>query len=244
MYRLDSFLVEKNIVESRNKAQRLIKNYNISVNDLIINKPSFIVNENDNIKIINDLKYVSRAGEKLKFVIDKYELDFFNKNILDLGASTGGFTDCSLQEKANKIFAVDVGIDQLHKSLWNNPKVINIQKMNIKELNTEIIDKQIDIILSDLSFTSSIVVFDSIKRIKKSENHLLIILIKPQFELNEKIVKKSKGKIKDKKYHKLAIDKICSCAKENNYSVLHIIESPLLGAKNNNKEFIAIFKNE
>lgn len=242
MYRLDFFLVEKNIVESRNKAQTLIKNNNISVNDVIINKPAYIVNENDNIKIINDLKYVSRAGYKLKFAIDKCQINFVNKNILDLGASTGGFTDCCLQENANKIFAVDVGIDQLHKKLLNNPKIINIEKMNIKELDSKIINEKIDIILSDLSFTSSIIIFDSIKKIEKSDEHILIILIKPQFELSEKIIKKNKGQIKDEKHHKLAIDKIYSNAKKNNYSLLWLIESPLLGAKNYNKEFIGVFK--
>jgi 23S rRNA (cytidine1920-2'-O)/16S rRNA (cytidine1409-2'-O)-methyltransferase len=244
MYRLDFFLVEKNIIESRNKAQTLIKNNNISVNGSIINKPSFMVNDNDDIKVIDNLKYVSRAGEKLKFAIDKYKINFINKNVLDLGASTGGFVDCCLQEKSKKVFAVDVGIHQLHKKLLNNSKVINLEKTNIKELNNEIINEKIDIILSDLSFTSSTIVFDSIKNIEKSDDHILIILIKPQFELNEKIIKKNKGHIKDQKYHKLAIDKICSYAKQNNYSLLQIDESPLLGAKNNNKEFIAIFKHE
>ncbi len=244
MYRLDFFLVEKNIIESRNKAQMLIKNNNISVNNLIVNKPSFMVNENDDIKIIDNLRYVSRAGEKLKFTIDKYGIDFRNKNVLDLGASTGGFVDCCLQEKSKKIFAVDVGINQLHKKLLNNSKVINLEKTNIKKLNSEIINEKIDIILSDLSFTSSTIVFDSIKDIEKSDDHLLVILIKPQFELNEKIIKKCKGHIKDQKYHNFAINKICSYAKENNYILLQILESPILGAKNNNKEFIGIFKHE
>ena len=131
--RLDVFLVKNGYYETRNKAQTAIENKDIKVNETIIETPSYKVDETVKIEIIsNSLPYVSRGGLKLEKAIKEFDIDFSNKVILDIGASTGGFTDCSLQNGAKKVYALDVGENQLHESLKNNNKVISLEKTNFR----------------------------------------------------------------------------------------------------------------
>ena len=154
--RLDLYLVEHNYVPSRSKASEMLKNNKVFVNNKLVNKPSFEVDEIDIISISeNDiLKYVSRGGLKLEKAINDFSLNLDGLTILDIGASTGGFTDCALQNNAKKVYALDVGNNQLHESLLNNDKVINLENTNFKDVTKDMFDKHIDLYVCDVSFIS------------------------------------------------------------------------------------------
>ena len=135
--RLDNYLLNKNYFQTRNKAQQAIKSNRIKVNDKVITKNGYDVSELDKIEITPvEYEFVSRGGYKLLKAIKEFNLDFNNKVVIDLGASTGGFTDCSLKFNAQKVYAIDVGTDQLDKSLKENHKVISIENLNIKDIDS------------------------------------------------------------------------------------------------------------
>ena len=187
--RLDKELVIRNLAPTRTKSQELI-NYNyVKVNGKIISKLAFDVKENDSIEIIlNDtLKYVSRGGLKLEHAICEFNIDFNNKIIMDIGSSTGGFTDCSLKHGAKKVIAIDVGTNVMVDSLRNNPNVSLNEQLNIKDASSKLF-KDVDIIISDVSFISIKKVLDRI--IKENKKFDLVILIKPQFECGQEIATK------------------------------------------------------
>ena len=163
MNRLDKELVEHGIAPTRTKAQELIKNGNIKVNGVVVNKPSFEINDNDKLEILDNstLKYVSRAELKLEKAINEFDINFNNKIMLDIGSSTGGFTDCAIQNGASKVVAVDVGTNLMHESLRNNPKVELHEQTNIKDLPDDKF-KDIDYITIDVSFVSLSKIIDKI----------------------------------------------------------------------------------
>lgn len=241
LIRLDELLKLKKIVESRNKAMTLIKENMVEVNSKIINKPSLKFYITDDIKLLNNLKYVSRAGVKLESIINDLKIEIKNKTILDIGSSTGGFSDVCLQKNAKKIYCIDIGADQLHHKIKEDKRVIDLSPLNIKNLNRDIIKDEIDIIVSDLSFISSTFMFEAINKINLSKDIHIITLIKPQFELTKEIINRHKGAVKDPKYHQVAIDRVVSCAHSFNYKCLKISKSPILGAKKNNEEFLGVF---
>lgn len=242
--RLDLFLYHHQYCASRNKAQALIKNQKILVNNIVIDKVNYLVDENDEIKINEKVQYVSRGAYKLKAIIEHYNIDLNNKIVLDIGASTGGFSDYCLKNNAKKIYCVDVGANQLDASLKNNQKIVDLSPLNIKNLTSEIIKEEIDLIVSDLSFISSKYMFEAIHKLPLKKNIYIISLIKPQFELDQKIVSKHKGVIKDKKYYEIAIDKVKQYAKNYGFKNIGIIPSPIKGAKLNNTEFLGLFQYE
>ncbi len=239
--RLDLFLVKNNYCESRNKAQELIAQQKVLVNGEVATKSNMDVNSNDVIEIIEPLPFVSRAGLKMLKAIETWNLDLKDKVVLDVGASTGGFSDCCLQHGAKKVYCLDVGTDQLHESLKNNPKVVDLSPINIKELNQSLIAEPIDYVVSDLSFISSKFMFAALNTITLDKDVKVISLIKPQFELSPEIVGKNNGVIKEPKYHQEAILKVIQYATDNNFKNLGIIESPIKGAKKNNTEFLGLF---
>ena len=144
--RLDVYLLNTSLAPSRSKAAQLINNGSIFVNGKMINKPSFLVDENDDIKIVeNDiLKYVSRGGLKLEKALNVFNIDVKGLTILDIGSSTGGFTDCLLQNNAKKVYALDVGSDQLHPTLKQDERVVSLENTNFKDVNKEMFDDDID----------------------------------------------------------------------------------------------------
>ncbi|MGL4950327.1 MAG: TlyA family RNA methyltransferase [Mycoplasma sp.] len=241
--RLDLYLVNEKLASTRNEAMKLIKNGYVLVNDIVINKNSFDIT-NQSVSVIDKLKYVSRAGEKLEFALDEFGIDVNGFVVLDIGTSTGGFADVCLQRNIDSIFCTDVGTDQIHKKIKSNKKVTNIENCNVKDLNKSIITKTIDLVISDLSFISSKYMFDALKNISLKNGANIISLIKPQFELGKVVANNSKGIISDKKMHDQAIANVCSFAKENNFKIMKIIESPIVGAKKKNKEFLIWCKYE
>lgn len=238
--RLDKYLVINNFISSRTKAKELIKSGNVKVNDKIITKPSYNVKGSDKIEIIGDdyTKYVSRAGLKLEGAIDSFHINFNHKNVMDIGSSTGGFTDCALKHKANKVVAIDVGTDLMDDSLKGNIKVDLHEQLNFKDAPSELFEN-IDIIVSDVSFISLKHIIDRIAL--EDEDYELIFLIKPQFECGKETAKKYKGIIKDKEVHKKVISDIISYFKTKDYGIIGLDVSKIHG-KSGNIEYLGHFK--
>lgn len=237
--RLDLYLVQNKIVNTRNKAQEMIKQGLVIVNNKTISKPNFNINNNDIVKIVSELEFVSRAGNKLKHALNEFKIDVFNKICLDIGASTGGFTDCLLQNNAKLVYALDCGTNQLDEKLLNDSRVINLENINLKQIpNLEL--TKIDIIVCDVSFISLKHVFEAIKPILHKDMNL-IFLIKPQFELNKTIILKDNYCIKKESDRQKAINNVISYAEQYNLILKQITKSPIKGAKLENIEYLAWF---
>lgn len=231
MNRLDIELSAKGIVKSRNAAQQLIKEGKIYVNGQAAIKPSFLVNETDKIEIRGDLpKYVGRGGLKLEKAITDFGINLNDKVCIDVGASTGGFTDCMIQNGARRVYAVDVGHDQLDPLLLANEKVISLEKTDIRTAEIKIGEKA-DFISIDVSFISLKAVLPFAVRMLK-ENGSMVSLIKPQFEVGKSGLGKN-GIVKSDKLRKKAVDGIKEFVLSSGLKVKEIIQSPILGGDGN-----------
>lgn len=240
--RLDIELVKRGFVRSRTKAQELIKSRYVLCNDKIVDKNSIYVSDADEIKILeNDsLKYVSKGGEKLEKAIREFDLCFLNKNVMDIGSSTGGFTDCAIQNGAEEVIAIDVGTDVMDKNLRKNKKVKLYENTNIKDLSN-ILFKNLDYILIDVSFLSLIRVFEKI-----ADSNIdidVISLIKPQFECGKDIARKYKGVILNKNIHKEVIKNLVARINSLGFFLKDITFSPIKGG-DGNIEYLAYFTNK
>lgn len=241
--RLDILLVQKGFYETREKAKRAIMAGVVIVDDKRVDKAGTMIKITDdpNIRIKGEIcKYVSRGGLKLEKAIKVFNLDFNDKIVLDVGASTGGFTDCSLQNGANFVYAVDVGTNQLDWKLRNNQNVKSLENTHIKELSLDDIDnKKIDYIVMDVSFISITKVFDSLMKFL-DKNTKLMALIKPQFEVGKENVEKG-GVIKDINKHKEVIKTVKECANRLGLKMTGLDISPITGTKGN-VEYISLFE--
>lgn len=239
MSRLDKELVERSLVQTRSKAQELIKSGKVKVNNKIITKSGFEISSNDTIEIIDvsTLKYVSRAGLKLEKAIDQFNLNFNNKSVMDIGSSTGGFTDCALQHGASKVIAVDVGTNLMHESLRNNPQVELYEQTNIKDLPSEKF-KNLDYITIDVSFVSITKIFEKLANEKTSAT--IIALIKPQFECGKAIADKFKGVISSPIIHQQVIENVIEVANGYGFNIQKLDYSPITGG-DGNIEYISTF---
>ena len=236
--RLDVYLFDKNLFPTREKAKEAIISGIISKNGKICLKAGEKINETDKIEIIGEkLKYVSRAGLKLEKAKNEWNIDFNNKVVLDVGASTGGFTDFALQNGALKVYAVDVGSSQLHPSLVKNPKVVNMEKTDFRTISC--FPEKIDIAVCDCSFISLKLLCPKFKELL-SKNTPLITLIKPQFECGKEIAKKTKGVIKDISLSNSLKNEIINFFIQNGFSLLGETISPILGTAGN-IEYLAYF---
>ena len=242
--RLDLILVDRNYFETREKAKREIMVGNVIVNDKVETKPGthFRDDEKLQIKVKDRLKYVSRGGLKLEKAINHWNINLNNKRVLDIGASTGGFTDCSLQNGAEYVYSVDVGTNQLDWKLRQDARVKSLEETHIKNLTLELLDnKKVDFIVIDVSFISLTKVIPYLNKFI-IENGIILMLIKPQFEVGKEKIGKN-GIVIEEKYHDEAIKKIVNCIIENNYELIEIIDSPITGTKGN-KEFLILMKNK
>ncbi len=235
--RLDLFLVENNFFSSRNKAKEAIDNGSVMVNSKIIKKSSYDVTFEDKIEIKDNLNpYVSRGGLKLEAAIKSFYLDFKDKTIVDIGASTGGFTDCSLQFGAKKVYAIDVGTNQLSEELLNDSRVISLEQTNIKDI--PYFPEKIDFFVMDVSFVSIEYLLPNISKFL-TEDNALICLIKPQFEVGKIYMKN--GIVKDRTTHIRILENVSLALKEYNLGIEKLMASPILGGSGN-KEFLALIK--
>lgn len=231
--RLDIYLVENKFFDSREKASFAIKKGAITMNDKVVTKPSAIVN-NEIVKVISIVNpYVSRGGFKLEAAIKYFNLNFNNKSVLDIGASTGGFTDVCLQNNAKKVVTVDVGSNQLHDSIKLNPKVESYENTNILDFETK---ENFDFLVMDVSFVSIKLIIPNLLKFLNDSNYL-VALIKPQYEFGK--VKIKNGIVKDKKIHESVIVDVISYIKELGLNVLNLINSPITG-KMGNKEYLIL----
>lgn len=242
--RLDEALFNQNLVESRNKAKTLIEAGKVTVNGKIVSKASKRVSDNDLIELLEVLRFVSRAGEKLENFLKERPISIENKRCLDVGASTGGFTDCLLQRGAAHVTCVDVGHDQLHRKIAESPKVVNIEGVNAKNIDTiELPYKTYEIAVIDVSFISLTYILEQVWGLVEPGG-VLIALVKPQFEVGKAIIQKNKGVIKDKESIELALNKVRSFITENLTEVTRYSEeeSSLPGSDGNIEFLIALDK--
>jgi len=227
--RLDEYLVKNNFVESRNKAKELIKNEKIKVNEKIITKPSFNV-ENVKVEILQKI-YVSRAAWKLKNYLEKYDIDFKEKEVIDVGSSTGGFSEVALEKGAKRVVCVDVGSDQLHKKIKESKKTDVFENTDIRNFYSK---NRFDMLISDVSFISLIKIFDKLNELAKDE---MILLFKPQFEVGIQAKRDKKGVVIDDKAIKNAQINFEKKIKEYNWEILKKEISQIKG-KEGNIEYI------
>ena len=240
--RADTILVDKKIVKTRSKAQAMIMAGQGSFEDKKIIKSGELLYPNGNIKISNlNPQWVSRGAYKLLHAINKFKIVIKNKICLDIGASTGGFTEVLLKKKARKVYSVDVGRNQMHEKLKIEKKVINIERTNAKFLTNKIIKDKIDLIVCDVSFISMKKVLQPCISLLNNESGIIIGLIKPQFEAKKNEVRKG-GIISNQEIHKRIRKEFRSWFEENlKMEVIGITTSPITGQKGN-KEFLIASK--
>ena len=227
---------------TRNQIQSFIMQGFASVNDRVETKAGRSVSEDDQIALnVKEPKYVSRAGHKLEQALDHFKIDVSDLVVLDAGISTGGFTDCLLQRGAKKVFGIDVGYGQVHEKVANNPKVIVIERTNLRYLKIEDIGESVDLVTLDLSFISVLKVMDVVDSILKKHGGL-VVLIKPPFEAQKSEVGKG-GIIKDKAVHEKVIKKVVSEIQARGFDCKGTIPSATIGSSGN-QEFVAYFKKE
>lgn len=240
MERLDKILVEKNLFESRTKAEFAILAKQVKVDGCILDKPGKKVNPNSTFEISNSVShYVSRGAFKLIEALEKFEIDPNNLNFIDLGASTGGFTQVLLERNCKKVYCVDVGSGQLHGSLVHNTSIVNLEKTHIKDLNPSEIDELVDGIVVDVSFISLTKVLPFLPKFLKPDG-FIITLIKPQFEVGKSNLSKN-GIVKNEKLYQTVLESIKISAIDNYLIWVNSIESPILGG-DGNKEFLCLLR--
>lgn len=232
MTRLDAEIVNRKIAQSRERAKVLIKNGSISVNGKVCLKPSFAVESTDEIvSSESDLQYVGRGGLKLEKALDEFEIELDGKVCLDIGASTGGFTDCMLQRGAVKVFAVDVGHGQLAESLKNDHRVVNLEGTDIRNVNLAEFGSLLDFISIDVSFISLKQILPKAFELL-SPNGIVSVLIKPQFEAGRSDIGKN-GIVKDRKVHRRVLGEIDCFSRNLGLYPLKYTFSPVTGGSGN-----------
>lgn len=234
--RLDVALVRLGLVATRSQAESYIKLGHIKVNGRVVNKPGDLVSETDLVTISSIEQYVSRAALKLASVAKALKLDFKNKVVLDVGSSTGGFTDYALKHGATKVIAVEVGTDQLHPSLRGNPQIELHEKTDIRDFKT---DQNIDIVVADVSFISLRLILPSVAKLC-SKQTLIVVMVKPQFEAAQSHVK-HKGVIKNDSMRRDILKDFESWAHQQ-FMIINKVDSEIAGAKGNKERFYLLKK--
>lgn len=230
--RLDVLLVEKGLSESREKAKALIMSGVVFVDGARSDKPGMSVNDDSEIEVRgNTLKYVSRGGLKLEKALEFFGVSPEGKICIDCGASTGGFTDCLLQNGAVKVYSVDVGYGQLAWSIRSDPRVVVMERTNVRYLTPDKLSDMPSLAVIDVSFISLRIVLPAVKELLDSSGQVLC-LIKPQFEAGREKVGK-KGVVRDKAVHKEVLDEFIINAENSGFTVLGITFSPVRGPEGN-----------
>ncbi len=241
--RLDQYVFEEGYTESRQRAQALIMAGIVYVNNQKVDKAGYMLKETDKVEVRGkDLKYVSRGGYKLEKAIELYNLDLTGRICMDIGASTGGFTDCMLQNGAKKVYAVDVGYGQLAWKLRTDERVVNFEKTNIRNVTAEDLEEKINFFSVDVSFISLKHIFPVAYAISTDEV-IGACLVKPQFEAGKEKVGK-KGVVRDSAVHKEVIINVMEYANQNGFFVKELTFSPIKGPEGNIEFLIVITKNE
>jgi 23S rRNA (cytidine1920-2'-O)/16S rRNA (cytidine1409-2'-O)-methyltransferase len=234
--RLDIVLFERGIVESRSLAQRLVMEGKVRVNGQMVIKPSVKIKQEDVLTLEAEPPFVSRGGEKLQTAIEAFQIQPQGWICADVGASTGGFTDCLLQHGAAKVYAIDVGYGVLHWKMRNDPRVVSMERTNARFL--ESLPEPVRLITIDASFISLEILLPAVQTWFGPGGGEVVALIKPQFEAGVKEVSKGEGVITDPKIHQQVVDKVKAYALAIGYKVKGLITSPLKGPKGNTEFLI------
>ncbi|MGA8619222.1 MAG: TlyA family RNA methyltransferase [Candidatus Sulfotelmatobacter sp.] len=241
--RLDKLLVERGLAASRERAHALILAGNVLVDEQKFDKAGVEVAADASIRLLGeDLKYVSRGGLKLEHAVEHWHIDVKGKLCLDVGASTGGFTDCLLRHGAARVIAIDTGYGQMDFTLRQNPRVRLLEKMNARYLTKEVIGEEVDLIVIDVAFISATLVLPPTvnaalpRSLDERRGRQAVVLVKPQFEAGREFVGKG-GIVRDQAAQLAAVDKVKKSLLELGSTRTDFIESPILGAKGN-REFL------
>lgn len=240
--RIDKLMVQRQLAGSRERARALIMAGRVLVNEQVVDKVGTRVDAATEIRLKgDDIPYVSRGGLKLAEALQMFTLDVAGRTAIDVGASTGGFTDCLLQKGAARVFAVDVGYGQLAWQLREDDRVVNLERTNIRTLQPEQLDVRPDVAVIDASFISlDKVLPPTLKLLQPGSD--VIALIKPQFEVGKGLVGKG-GVVRDPELHEQVVARIKGLASELGCRVLGLCESPILGPKGN-REFLIHLRTE
>lgn len=240
--RLDKIVCERGLAESREQAKRLILAGLVLVNEQKIDKVGTLIPEDANIRLLGqEHPYVGRGGVKLAHALREFEIDPSGKIAVDVGASTGGFTDCLLQHGARKVYAVDVGYGQLAWKLLNDPRVISHERTNVRYLTSEDFPEKMDIAVIDLSFISILKILQPVQRLLHPQAEV-VALVKPQFEVGKGEVGKG-GIVKSPEKHRRVLQDIREYAERLGFQFKGVTESPIKGAKGNT-EFLMSLSNK
>ena len=241
--RLDKLLLERQLVPSRERAQALVLAGKVLVNGQKIEKSGALIDASSEIRLLgDDLKYVGRGGLKLERALEHWKINVRDRLCLDIGASTGGFTDCLLQHGAARVIAVDTGQGQIAFQLRQDPRVRLLEKTNARYLTREQLGEEVDLIAMDISFISATLVLPPVisaafpEQPDARSGHDLIVLVKPQFEVGRELVGKG-GIVRDPAAQQQAVEKIRAAVQQLGTASIDVIDSPILGAEGN-REFL------
>lgn len=239
--RIDVLMQKNGIAESREKAKRLVMAGNVYIDNIRVDKPGTKVDINSIIKLKGTMpKYVGRGGYKLEKALKYFDINISRSIAVDIGASTGGFTDCLLKNGAQKVYSIDVGYGQLDWKLRNNNKVVVLERTNFRYIDPNIFEEPINIVVIDVSFISLKNILPKVKEISNN-NTIIITLIKPQFEAGRDKVGK-KGVVKNSDVHLEVLNNVLQYCKQNNMYINDLTYSPIKGAEGN-IEYLAYIKN-
>ncbi len=238
--RLDKVLLQRGLVSTRTRAEEIIRKHGVMVNGKMLNKTGKKIPVDAKIELLaEEIPYVSRGALKLKHALEHFKVSMKNKKVLDIGASTGGFTEVALENGASKVYCVDVGQNQLHPKIAANDKVVNLEKTHVRELNSRLIPELCDLVVIDVSFISLEKVLPFLHPLL-TKNAECIALVKPQFEVGKKNIGKG-GIVKNKRLYPEVIEKIKEVGKLNHLNYVTHIDSPILGG-DGNQEFLMHLK--
>ena len=244
--RLDTLLVSRGLCTSRAQAKEAIKAGRVTLDGAVLKKPALSLAEDAALQLaVPDIDFVSRAGEKLRLALDTLDIDVTGAAVLDVGASTGGFTDCALQAGASSAVCIDVGHDQLHPKLQQDPRVTSLEGINARSLTADMLPRpSFDLVVIDVSFISLQLVLPAVWPLLERENSQarLIALVKPQFEAGKQAVTKARGVVRDPKTHERVVKKVCDFARTelDGCAVVGQLESPILGGDGNREFLVAL----
>jgi len=235
--RIDKLLVERGLAPSRERAQALILAGKVLVNEQKVEKAGAVVEQDAVIRLLGeDMRYVSRGGLKLERALEHWHIEVRGRICMDIGASTGGFTDCLLQHGAARVIAVDTGYGQIDLRLRTDPRVRLLEKTNARYLRREDVAEAVEFLAMDVSFISATLVLPAVIAAAGDQLRSMVVLVKPQFEVGRERVGKG-GIVRDPAAQQAAADAVCAALADLGWRTTGVIDSPILGAQGN-REFL------
>jgi 23S rRNA (cytidine1920-2'-O)/16S rRNA (cytidine1409-2'-O)-methyltransferase len=235
--RADLLLVERGLAPTRTRAQELLRRGSVSANGVRIERPAQLLDADSVLAVDAPLAFVSRGGEKLDGALKAFGVDLSGAVVVDVGASTGGFTDVALKRGARKVYAVDVGHDQLHPSLRSDPRVVVREGTNARTLEARDFDESIDVVVVDASFIGLAKLLDAVARILR-EGGTLVALVKPQFEVGPESARRSRGVVRDEDERARAIESVRAALRDKGFTIVAESDSVLPGPRGNMERFV------